>query len=31
MHTMGIKAKGHDFTEQMNSPQVVRFMSMTGG
>ena len=31
MHTMGIKAKGHDFTEQMDSPQVVRFMSMTGG
>lgn len=31
MHTMGIKAKGHDFTEQMNAPQVVRFMSMTGG
>jgi cyclic pyranopterin phosphate synthase len=31
MHTMGIKAKGHDFTGQMNSPQVVRFMSMTGG
>jgi cyclic pyranopterin phosphate synthase len=31
MHTMGIKAKGHDFSEQMNSPQVVRFMSMTGG
>ncbi len=31
MHTMGIKAKGHDFTGQMNAPQVVRFMSMTGG
>jgi cyclic pyranopterin phosphate synthase len=31
MHTMGIKAKGHDFTEQMDAPQVVRFMSMTGG
>ena len=31
MHTMGIKAKGHDFTGQMDSPQVVRFMSMTGG
>lgn len=31
MHTMGIKAKGHDFSEQMNAPQVVRFMSMTGG
>ena len=31
MHTMGIKAKGHDFGEQMNAPQVVRFMSLTGG
>ena len=31
MHTMGIKAKGHDFTGQMDSPQVIRFMSMTGG
>lgn len=28
---MGIKAKGHDFTEQMDAPRVVRFMSMTGG
>lgn len=28
---MGMKAKAHDFTEQMESPQVVRFMSMTGG
>ncbi|MFZ2854416.1 MAG: GTP 3',8-cyclase MoaA [Rhodocyclaceae bacterium] len=31
MHTMGIKAKGHDFGGQMDAPQVVRFMSMTGG
>ncbi len=31
MQTMGIKAKGHEFGEQMNAPQVVRFMSMTGG
>lgn len=31
MHTMGIKAKGHDFSGQMDAPQVVRFMSMTGG
>lgn len=29
--SMGIKPFGHDFTAQMNSPQVVRFMSMTGG
>lgn len=29
--SMGIKPFGHDFTEQMNAPQVVRFMSMTGG
>ena len=28
---MGIKPKAHDFTAQMESPQVVRFMSMTGG
>jgi GTP 3',8-cyclase len=28
---MGIKPLAHDFTAQMNSPQVVRFMSMTGG
>ena len=31
VHGMGIKARGHDFGSQMNSPQVVRFMSMTGG
>ncbi|MBL8396193.1 MAG: GTP 3',8-cyclase MoaA [Candidatus Accumulibacter sp.] len=31
MHGMGIKARGHDFAHQMDTPQVVRFMSMTGG
>ncbi len=31
MDSMGIKPKGHDFNEQMTQPQVVRFMSMTGG
>ena len=31
MDSMGIKPYGHDFTKQMESPQVVRFMSMTGG
>ena len=31
MDSMGIKPFGHDFTAQMNAPQVVRFMSMTGG
>ena len=31
VHSMGIKAKGHDFGSQMDAPQVVRFMSMTGG
>ncbi len=31
MDSMGIKPFGHDFTQQMNAPQVVRFMSMTGG
>ena len=29
--SMGIKPFGHDFTQQMEAPQVVRFMSMTGG
>ena len=29
--SMGIKPFGHDFTQQMDSPRVVRFMSMTGG
>lgn len=29
--SMGIKPLGHDFTHQMDAPQVVRFMSMTGG
>jgi hypothetical protein len=28
---MGIKAKGHDFSGQMAPPQVLRYMSMTGG
>ncbi|MFO1403468.1 MAG: GTP 3',8-cyclase MoaA [Azonexus sp.] len=28
---MGIKPLGHEFTEQMENPKVVRFMSMTGG
>jgi len=31
MDSMGIKPFGHDFSSQMNNPQVVRFMSMTGG
>ena len=31
MDSMGIKPWGHDFTQQMDAPQVVRFMSMTGG
>ena len=31
MSSMGIKPFGHDFTQQMTAPQVVRFMSMTGG
>ena len=29
--SMGIKPFGHDFPQQMDAPQVVRFMSMTGG
>lgn len=29
--SMGIKPLGHDFSAQMAQPQVVRFMSMTGG
>lgn len=29
--SMGIKPFGHDFTQQMEQAQVVRFMSMTGG
>jgi len=29
--SMGIKAKEHNFTEQLDAPKVVRFMSMTGG
>jgi GTP 3',8-cyclase len=31
MDSMGIKPFGHDFTQQMDAPKVVRFMSMTGG
>ncbi len=31
VHTPEFKAKGHDFGSQMDAPQVVRFMSMTGG
>lgn len=31
VQTMGIKPKEHNFTEQMDAPKVVRFMSMTGG
>ncbi len=31
MDSMGLKPKAHDFTQQMDAPQVVRFMSMTGG
>lgn len=31
MDSMGIKPLSHDFTHQMETPQVVRFMSMTGG
>jgi cyclic pyranopterin phosphate synthase len=31
IESMGIKPFGHDFTQQMEAPQVVRFMSMTGG
>lgn len=29
--SMGIKPFGHDFTQQLDAPQVIRFMSMTGG
>lgn len=29
--SMGIKPLGHNFSSQMESPNVVRFMSMTGG
>jgi cyclic pyranopterin phosphate synthase len=31
VHGMGIKAQGHAFSSRMDAPQVVRFMSMTGG
>jgi len=30
-YALGIKPKGHEFSKQMENPQVVRFMSMTGG
>jgi cyclic pyranopterin phosphate synthase len=29
--SMGSKPLGHDFTQQMVAPQVVHFMSTTGG
>jgi cyclic pyranopterin phosphate synthase len=29
--TLGMKALGHDFSRQLEAPQVVRFMSVTGG
>lgn len=29
--SMGIKPLGHEFSSQMQAPQVIRFMSMTGG
>ncbi|MGE5469919.1 MAG: GTP 3',8-cyclase MoaA [Bacteroidota bacterium] len=29
--SMGIKPYGHDFSQQMEQPRVMRFMSMTGG
>ncbi len=28
---LGFKVRGHDFSSQMDRPQVLRFMSMTGG
>ena len=31
LRTLGMKALGHDFTRQLDAPQVVRFMSATGG
>lgn len=31
VRALGFKAKGHEFNNQMNAPQVMRFMSMTGG
>lgn len=31
LDTMGIKPYGHDFASQLDRPQVVRFMSVTGG
>jgi cyclic pyranopterin phosphate synthase len=31
VRAMGIKPKEHNFTEELDAPKVVRFMSMTGG
>lgn len=31
VESMGIKPLGHDFINEMEAPQVMRFMSMTGG
>lgn len=31
VRSMGIKPKEHNFTGQLDAPQVIRFMSMTGG
>lgn len=31
VRAMGFKARRHDFRHQMDAPQVLRFMSMTGG
>jgi cyclic pyranopterin phosphate synthase len=31
VEALGIKVRGHDFAQQMARPQVLRFMSMTGG
>lgn len=30
-HAMGIKPREHDFTHQLDTPKVIRFMSTTGG
>ncbi len=31
IESMGLKPFGHDFSNQMSNPQVIRFMSVTGG
>lgn len=31
VEAMGLKPQGHDFARQVGAPQIVRFMSMTGG